>query len=240
MGSKDNPRRIRNKLIAGGLTTMLLAGGGYEVYSQHVSIKEQEVLIHEYQKKLLNQEKVLDEQGSLIDQKIEELSIQKKQVDSLKETIEEDKKKQESYQKEIEKLKEELAYKKEQEALAKQLAKQQAATVQPSRSKSDVVTKSLVVEASGYIALCKEGCTGITATGMNLKDNPHAKVIAVDPRVIPLGTKVYIPGYGYAVAADTGGAIKGNKIDLHFPTEQAARQWGRKNVTIEIISSKEG
>ena len=56
-----------------------------------------------------------------------------------------------------------------------------------------------------------------TATGLILNNNPNAKVIAVDPSVIPLGTKVYVEGYGYAVAADTGGAIKGHKIDVFFP-----------------------
>ena len=57
-----------------------------------------------------------------------------------------------------------------------------------------------------------------TATGINLRSNPNLKVIAVDPSVIPLGSKVWVEGYGYAVAGDTGGAIKGNKIDLFMPT----------------------
>ena len=69
--------------------------------------------------------------------------------------------------------------------------------------------------ATAYTAFCN-GCSGRTATGLNLRANPNMKVIAVDPRVIPLGTKVYVEGYGYAVAADTGGAIKGYKIDVIF------------------------
>ena len=60
-------------------------------------------------------------------------------------------------------------------------------------------------------------------------------VIAVDPRVIPLGTHVYVPGYGYAVAADTGGAIKGNRIDLCYDTYDEAIRWGRRTVTIVIL-----
>jgi 3D (Asp-Asp-Asp) domain-containing protein len=60
-------------------------------------------------------------------------------------------------------------------------------------------------------------------------------IVAVDPRVIPLGTKLYIPGYGYGVAADTGGAIKGNKIDVCFDTLDEARAWGRRTVTITIL-----
>ncbi len=60
-------------------------------------------------------------------------------------------------------------------------------------------------------------------------------VIAVDPRVIPLGTHVYVPGYGYAIAADTGGAIKGNRIDLCYDTYEQAIRWGRRDVTIIIL-----
>ena len=61
-----------------------------------------------------------------------------------------------------------------------------------------------------------------------LRANPNAKVIAVDPRVIPLGTKVYVEGYGYAIAADTGSAIKGYKIDVFFPSKSDAFRWGSK------------
>ncbi|MDF2788312.1 MAG: hypothetical protein K0S80_1410, partial [Neobacillus sp.] len=57
------------------------------------------------------------------------------------------------------------------------------------------------VNTTAYTAYCN-GCSGRTATGFDLRANPGAKVIAVDPRVIPLGTKVYVEGYGYAVAAD--------------------------------------
>ncbi len=60
-------------------------------------------------------------------------------------------------------------------------------------------------------------------------------VIAVDPSVIPLGTRIYVPGYGYGVAADTGGAIRGNKIDLCFDALSSARAWGRRTVTITIL-----
>lgn len=60
-------------------------------------------------------------------------------------------------------------------------------------------------------------------------------VVAVDPRVIPLGTRLYIPGYGYGVAADTGGAIKGKKIDVCFDTGAEAIAWGRRTVTITIL-----
>ena len=70
--------------------------------------------------------------------------------------------------------------------------------------------------ATAYTASCN-GCSGVTATGFNLRANPDAKVIAVDPSVIPLGSKVYVEGYGYAIAADTGGSVKGKRIDVFFP-----------------------
>ena len=60
-------------------------------------------------------------------------------------------------------------------------------------------------------------------------------IVAVDPRVIPLGTRLYVPGYGNCVALDTGGAIKGNRIDLFYPTEHQASDYGRKRVTVTIL-----
>ncbi|WP_054788101.1 3D domain-containing protein [Gracilibacillus sp. JCM 18966] len=61
------------------------------------------------------------------------------------------------------------------------------------------------------------------------------KVVAVDPDVIPLGTRVHVEGYGEAIAGDTGGAIKGNRIDVHVPTKDEAFDWGRKQVDVTIL-----
>ncbi|WP_391117425.1 3D domain-containing protein [Psychrobacillus sp. L3] len=108
-------------------------------------------------------------------------------------------------------------------------------TKNPSRSNSeDKVVKEIVVSASAFTANCN-GCSGVTSTGINLKRNPDVKVIAVDPDVIKLGTKVFVEGYGYAIAADTGNAIKGNKIDVFFSSTSDAYKWGRKTVTIKIL-----
>ncbi len=70
-----------------------------------------------------------------------------------------------------------------------------------------------------------------TATGLK----PRKGIVAVDPRVIPLGTQLYIEGYGYALAADTGGAIKGNRIDLCFQTNAECIRFGRRTVTVHIL-----
>ena len=71
---------------------------------------------------------------------------------------------------------------------------------------------------------------GRTASGLPVGSG----VVAVDPTVIPLGTRLFIPGYGPAVAADVGSAVKGNIIDLWMPSTTAARAWGRRAVTITI------
>lgn len=60
-------------------------------------------------------------------------------------------------------------------------------------------------------------------------------VIAVDPKVIPLGAKLFVPGYGYGIAADVGGAIKGNRVDLGFNSRAGSFQWGKRRVTLTIV-----
>ncbi|GGG30151.1 hypothetical protein GCM10007425_25990 [Lysinibacillus alkalisoli] len=104
---------------------------------------------------------------------------------------------------------------------------------EPPKEESNVA-KEMRVTATAYTAYCA-GCSGITATGINLRANPYLKVIAVDPRVIKLGSKVWVEGYGEAIAGDTGGAIKGNKIDVFIPNKARAYQWGRKTVTIKVL-----
>ncbi|MED5117629.1 LysM peptidoglycan-binding domain-containing protein [Priestia megaterium] len=137
----------------------------------------------------------------------------------------------EQAQKEQQQAQAEQAQKEQQQAQAEQAQKQQ----QPAESSQQASGKSMTVEATAYTANCA-GCSGTTATGVDLKANPNQKVIAVDPSVIPLGSKVYVEGYGEAVAADTGGAIKGNRIDVFVPSEGDAQQFGRKSVKITVMN----
>ena len=91
----------------------------------------------------------------------------------------------------------------------------------------------MTVEATAYTPY--DGSqTGRTATGRKAEFG----VIAVDPRVIPLNSLVYVEGYGFAVAADTGGAIKGNRIDVCFLSNATANKWGRKKVVIHVFKEK--
>lgn len=103
---------------------------------------------------------------------------------------------------------------------------------EPAKTENSSSSKTIVVSATGY-STQQAGLSTHTATGIDLRVN--SRVIAVDPSVIPLGSKVEIPGYGVFIAGDTGGAIKGNKIDIHFSTVQQALSWGRRTITIKIL-----
>ncbi len=89
------------------------------------------------------------------------------------------------------------------------------------------------VQATGY-STQQKGLSTHTAMGIDLRVNP--RVIAVDPRVIPLGSLVEVQGLGVYVAGDTGGAIKGNIIDIHYSTVREALNWGRRSVKIRVIN----
>ncbi len=102
--------------------------------------------------------------------------------------------------------------------------------------------ESMQVEATAYCPCgqCGSGtqrtATGARAeAGSGTENDPH--LIAVDPQVIPLGTKVYLEDYGYAVAQDTGGAIRGKKIDLLFSDHGAASSFGRRSLKLYVISN---
>lgn len=93
--------------------------------------------------------------------------------------------------------------------------------------------REMYVTATAY---SWQSAGNITYMGHNIKENPNIKLIAVDPSVIPLGSKVWVEGYGVAIAGDTGGAIKGHKIDVVMPDNAHAIAWGRKTVKIVILN----
>ena len=115
----------------------------------------------------------------------------------------------------------------------------------PSRGSDRVFyTRKITMKATSYTA--DYSCTGknpsdsgfgVTATGTCVRRNPDGySTVAVDPDVIPLGTKLYIEGYGYAVAEDTGGAVNGKIIDLYFePGTKEYRRWHTHYVNVYII-----
>jgi 3D (Asp-Asp-Asp) domain-containing protein len=131
---------------------------------------------------------------------------------------------------------ERLAFISRLELRAQQLTDLQAAASRVERRSNELQAAALVpvvaslggrtitVSATGY------SLAGRTATGMPVGWG----VVAVDPGLIPLGTKLTIPGYGDAVAADTGSGVRGGAIDLWFPTLAQARAWGRRTVSVTL------
>jgi 3D (Asp-Asp-Asp) domain-containing protein len=113
----------------------------------------------------------------------------------------------------------------------------------------DQIITSMKVMATGYTAgyestgkTSKHPEYGITYSGVKVRrDKNTVSTIAADPKVIPLGSILYIPGYGYGIVADTGSAIKGRKIDLYFATtKQVYKEWGKKSVVVQLIKRGNG
>lgn len=113
-----------------------------------------------------------------------------------------------------------------------QLVVKGGAYITANRGSNIVGKKRFFMESTAYSG------HGTTATGRRPVYNPGGlSTIAVDPRVIPLGSKVWVEGYGYAIAADTGGAIKGNIVDVYFNSSSQCKSWGRKyNVEVLLIA----
>lgn len=147
--------------------------------------------------------------------------------------------KEEAERKRQEELKRQAELKRQQEARRQQAVKQQAQK-QAQPSTASVSANAITMNASYYTASCT-GCTGITATGVNVKNTIYyqgMRIIAVDPRVIPLYSIVEVTTPSerfHAIALDTGGAIKGNKLDILVANKQTAINLGRHNVSVKFI-----
>ncbi|WP_314585602.1 3D domain-containing protein [Paenibacillus terrigena] len=111
------------------------------------------------------------------------------------------------------------------------------------------ILETLSVVATGYTAGVESTGKrpghpqyGVTYSGVKVRRDKHKiSTIAADPRVLPIGTVLFIPGYGYGIVADTGSAIKGNKIDLYYKTtKQVYKEWGKKTLKVHVIKRGEG
>jgi len=153
--------------------------------------------------------------------------------------------KEEAKAQEIAKAKEEakareIAKAKEEEK-AREIAKakEEAKVKEESKNNIQSAKRELTVVATAYTADPSENGTYggrvLTAMGHDLTSNPNMRIIAVDPKVIPLGSKVWVEGYGEAIAGDTGSAIKGNRIDVLMGTKSKAMNWGRQTVKVKIL-----
>lgn len=90
----------------------------------------------------------------------------------------------------------------------------------------------IICSSTAYTA--KAG--SLTASGLAVERDPNGiSTVSVDPTVIPFGTYLYIEGYGYAIAADKGSAIKGNEVDVYFSSNSECNNWGRQNVKVTVL-----
>ncbi|MCU5512541.1 cell wall-binding protein EntB [Bacillus cereus] len=141
--------------------------------------------------------------------------------------------------KEEERAREIAKAKEEERAREIAKAKEEERAKEVSKNNIQSAKRELTVVATAYTADPSENGTYggrvLTAMGHDLTENPNMRIIAVDPKVIPLGSKVWVEGYGEAIAGDTGSAIKGNRIDVLMGSKSKAMNWGRKTVKVKIL-----
>ncbi|MGG0301374.1 cell wall-binding protein EntB [Bacillus albus] len=175
------------------------------------------------------------------DVKVQEVVKPKEEV-KVQEVVkpkEEEKAQEEAKAKEEEKAREIAKAKEEEKAREIAKAKEEAKVKEESKNNIQSAKRELTVVATAYTADPSENGTYggrvLTAMGHDLTANPNMRIIAVDPKVIPLGSKVWVEGYGEAIAGDTGSAIKGNRIDVLMGSKSKAMNWGRQTVKVKIL-----
>lgn len=195
-----------------------------------VDISQAKEQLQGYQSNLASQERQVNDQKAVLDSQMSDLK--KKIADGQSEMKQlADREQQAKAMEEAQKkaAEEEAQKQQVQQTSTKKVDNSEAATSADNVSGS----KTLTMSATAYSTEAN-GMGTYSATGINLKQHPSC--VAVDPSVIPLGSIIWVSGYGVSVAGDTGTAIKGNVIDLHFSTVAQSMAWGRRTVTVKILN----
>lgn len=212
------------------MTGVLLAATIIPVYA--AENQEEQIVINE---QVMTGEAVQDISNSFMTLAVEGDAVQsaKDKIAAKEQAIKEAKEKAEKEARE-KAAREQAEREAAEKAAAEQAAKEQAQAASASTGQQPA-GQTFIMESTAYSSDPADVLGGgtVTATGQNLLTNPMA--VAVDPNVIPLGTRLYVEGYGEAIASDTGGAIKGNIVDVHFPTYEQCVQWGRRQVKVTIL-----
>lgn len=224
------------------LAFSIAVGAAVVNYYEHKEVRtqlEKEQERHSNSKK--NHEKEVKSQQELIEQKDKELEDKDKSLEEKDKVIEEKDGKINDLENKNQKLNKDLLAKKERES--KKNTSTTTTQVASANSKTQPVSvsrdnssprggKESYFTVTAYTAdPAENGGWNVTASGTPLVRG----TCAVDPKVIPLGTKLHVEGYGYCTALDTGGAIKGNKIDVLIPNKAEMRRWGRQTVKVKIL-----
>ncbi|SME36830.1 cell wall-binding protein EntB [Bacillus cereus] len=206
---------------------------------EEVKVKEeekaQEIVKPKEEAKVKEEVKVKEEEKA---QEIAKVKEEEKAKEIAK-AKEEEKAKEIAKAKEEEKAREIAKAKEEEKAREIAKAKEEERAKEASKNNIQSAKRELTVVATAYTADPSENGTYggrvLTAMGHDLTANPNMRIIAVDPKVIPLGSKVWVEGYGEAIAGDTGSAIKGNRIDVLMGSKSKAMNWGRQTVKVKIL-----
>ena len=198
-----------------------------------VDISQAKEQLQGYQSNLVSQERQVNDQKAVLDSQMSDLK--KRIADGQSEMKQLANREQQA--KAMEEAQKKAAEEKAQKQKQQQVQQTSTKTVDNSEAatSADNVSgsKTLTMSATAYSTEAN-GMGTYSATGINLKQHPSC--VAVDPSVIPLGSIIWVSGYGVSVAGDTGTAIKGNVIDLHFATVAQSMAWGRRTVTVKILN----
>ncbi|MGN4301941.1 cell wall-binding protein EntB [Bacillus cereus group sp. BCN65] len=191
--------------------------------------------------KVKEEEKAREIAKAKEEEKAQEIAKAKEEerVREIAKAKEEEKAQEIAKAKEEEKVREIAKAKEEEKAQEIAKAKEEERAKEASKNNIQSAKRELTVVATAYTADPSENGTYggrvLTAMGHDLTANPNMRIIAVDPKVIPLGSKVWVEGYGEAIAGDTGSAIKGNRIDVLMGSKSKAMNWGRQTVKVKIL-----
>ncbi|WP_242784850.1 cell wall-binding protein EntB [Bacillus cereus] len=217
-----------------------------EVKAQEIVKPKEEAKVKEEEKaqeivKAKEEEKAQEIVKAKEEEKVQEIAKAKEEEKAreIAKTKEEEKAREIAKAKEEEKAREIAKTKEEEKAREIAKAKEEERAKEASKNNIQSAKRELTVVATAYTADPSENGTYggrvLTAMGHDLTANPNMRIIAVDPKVIPLGSKVWVEGYGEAIAGDTGSAIKGNRIDVLMGSKSKAMNWGRQTVKVKIL-----
>ena len=212
---------MKNKILIGVLTTSLLVtSGGYamtyeETQDLKETIEEQKVDSKEKSTEIANLETTIENMD--IDLKAKNMVIEESNAKINDLTVENKKLTEEN----------------------NKLKKNKVSKRSDAKSVGEKSIKTMTVNASAYLAFCKEGCTGRTRSGYDVSNTIYyngMRIIASDLSVLPMYSIVKLEGLSEKfIVLDTGGAIKGKKIDVLFNSQSEAVKFGRRNIKLEVI-----
>ncbi|ARJ25142.1 enterotoxin [Bacillus mycoides] len=209
-----------------------------EAKAQEIAKAKEEAKVREIEK-VKEEAKAQEIARAKEEAKVREMEKAKEEARAQEIAKAKEKEKEETKAQEIAKAKEEAKAREIEKAKEEAKAKEATKTQEVSKNNTQSAKRELTVVATAYTADPSENGTYggrvLTAMGHDLTANPNMRIIAVDPKVIPLGSKVWVEGYGEAIAGDTGSAIKGNRIDVLMGSKSKAMNWGRQTVKVKVL-----